>query len=72
MESEKSILTRRQFGRTALTLSAAAAFPGLLGASERHAKEEAANKSVTGADSLSAHAAARDLLYGAAVVPECP
>lgn len=54
--------TRRQFGKAAVAAWAAAAF------SKRLLAAEAAD--FTGAASLRAHAAARGMLYGAAVVPE--
>lgn len=67
-ENGRSQLTRRDFGRAALTLAAAASLPGLLRAQEKNAPS--VTESVTGPDSLRAHAAARRLLYGAAVDPE--
>jgi endo-1,4-beta-xylanase len=51
-----------------MALGAAAMLPGWLWAQEKDAP--VASKSVTGADSLRAHAAARGLLYGAAIDPE--
>src|SRR5579871_6003153 len=67
--------TRREVGRAALMAGAVAASPALFGQHPfRHKKEknEAVDPiapSVTGTNSLRAHAAARGLLYGAAVVP---
>ncbi len=66
--AENPELTRRQFGRAALALGASAMLPGWMCAEELDA--EAASVSFTGRDSLRVHAAARGLLYGAAVVPE--
>jgi len=63
----RSEWTRREFGRGALALGAAAALPGWLRAEANDA--EAALESWTGTNSLRAHAAARGLLYGAAVNP---
>ncbi len=60
-------MTRRQFGRAALALGTAAALPGWLRAQQNAAP--AASVSVSGPDSLRAHAAARGLLYGTAVNP---
>jgi endo-1,4-beta-xylanase len=58
--------TRREFGRAVLAVGAAAATPEwLIG---EQAGGGAVN--VTGPDSLRAHAAARGLLYGTAVVPQ--
>ena len=60
-------VTRRQFGTAALTLGASAMLPGWMRA---HAMDSPATSlSVTGPNSLRAHAAARGLLYGAAVNP---
>ncbi len=67
-ESGRLELTRRQFAKAALALGAAAALPGWLKAQEIEAP--AASTSVTGANSLRAHATARGLLYGTAVDPE--
>jgi endo-1,4-beta-xylanase len=55
--------TRRQVGKAALGLAAAARIPRWL-----HAAQSGMN--VAGPESLRAHAAARGMFYGAAVVPE--
>jgi len=68
-ESGKSHLTRRQFGRAALSMGAVAAMPGWLRASENKILAMPPNMGITGPDSLRAHAAARGLLYGTAVNP---
>jgi endo-1,4-beta-xylanase len=68
-EPGKSHLTRRQFGKSALAMGVAAALPGWLRASDHRAPVAPAPFRVTGPDSLRAHAAARGLLYGAAVNP---
>ncbi|MGA2671918.1 MAG: endo-1,4-beta-xylanase [Terracidiphilus sp.] len=65
-ETGNSHLTRRQFGRGVLALGAVAGLPRWLQASK---PAPPAHLSITGADSLRAHAAARGLLYGAAVIP---
>ena len=73
---DASRVTRRQFGWTALGVGAAAALGlGWAAVEEpqwRLKKQYAAtvDPAVTGANSLGAHAAARGLLYGAAVDPE--
>lgn len=77
-DSQRSQWTRREFGRGALTAAALSALTASLNSSagwalskkkkEQPAATPAAPK-VTGPDSLRAHAAARGLLYGAAVNP---
>jgi endo-1,4-beta-xylanase len=57
------MLTRRQIGKAALSMAAAAGVPKWLRAAQN-------GMNVAGADSLRAHATAHGLLYGAAVVPE--
>jgi endo-1,4-beta-xylanase len=66
-ENGKPELTRRQFGKTTLALGAVAALPGWMLAQEKDS--HSALENVTGPNSLRAHAAARGLLYGAAVNP---
>ena len=58
-----NLWTRRQVGKAALGIAASAGFACWLRASQ-------GNMNVSGADSLRAHAAARGMYYGAAVVPE--
>jgi endo-1,4-beta-xylanase len=67
--TEKSITqwTRREFGRATVAVGAATAIPGWLKCEEMEGGAEAND---SGADSLRAHAAARGLMYGAAVVPQ--
>jgi endo-1,4-beta-xylanase len=65
-ETCNSHLTRRRFGQGALAMGAAAALPGWLRASDGAVP---ANLNIRAGDSLRAHAAARGLLYGAAVNP---
>ncbi|MGB8260415.1 MAG: endo-1,4-beta-xylanase [Terracidiphilus sp.] len=61
---------RREFGRLALAAGGCAIFPGWLRAAGNRAPKPApASPGVTGPDSLRAHAAARGLLYGSAVIP---
>ncbi len=77
MKSAAPVITRRQFGRTALIAGAAAGALGLSAAGvtgwrslrRRQLYATATRADITGANSLAAHAAARGLLYGAAVVP---
>jgi endo-1,4-beta-xylanase len=66
-ENRNTEMTRRQFSRAALALGATAVLPGWMLAQEMDSP--AASASVTGSNSLRAHAAARGLLYGAAVNP---
>jgi endo-1,4-beta-xylanase len=61
--------TRRQFGRAALAVGAAASLPAWLAAGKRRLPALPATPKVTGQDSLRAHAAVRGLLFGAAVNP---
>ncbi len=56
--------TRREFGRAVIAAGAVTAAPRWLNA------EQVQTGGVTGADSLRAHAEARGLMYGAAVVPQ--
>ncbi len=58
--------TRRQFGKAALAMGAAAAIPKWLEGEQT----SGAAASVTGANSLRAHAEARGLMYGTAVIPD--
>lgn len=68
-EPGNSHLTRRQFEKAALAMGLAAARPGWLGALGRRKPEAAPGLNVTGPGSLRAHAAARGLMFGAAVNP---
>jgi len=65
-EQSSELWTRREFGRGVLALGAAGAIP------ERLIGEQSggATMNVTGQDSLRAHATARGLMYGTAVVPQ--
>ncbi|MGA9584272.1 MAG: endo-1,4-beta-xylanase, partial [Terracidiphilus sp.] len=56
------------FGRVAMAAGAAVAMPGWMGGEQNTGGEAVAD--VMGANSLRAHADARGLLYGAAVVPQ--
>ncbi len=58
--------TRREFGRAVMAAGAVAAVPRWLEGEQT----PSAAVSVTGADSLRAHAEARGLMYGTAVVPQ--
>src|SRR5579871_4179617 len=68
----KGIVTRRQFGCGLIAAGAALAAPRLMPALGKHHALPGLPPppAVSGAESLRAHAAARGLLYGAAVVPE--
>jgi endo-1,4-beta-xylanase len=66
-ENGKQELTRRQFGGAALALGAAALLPGWMRAQE--VDSTAASVRFAGSNSLRTHAAARGLIYGAAVNP---
>ena len=68
-EMRGSQWTRRQFGKTAFVLGATAALPGWLSAEQATSRGEAV-PDVMGANSLRAHAQARGLMYGTAVVPQ--
>lgn len=70
-QSGKGPLTRRQFGRFALSLGAASTLSGWMRASAIQTPEPALAPRVLvgGANSLRAHAEARGLLYGVAVDP---
>jgi endo-1,4-beta-xylanase len=65
--AENPELTRREFGRAALALGASAMLPGWMRAQELDAQPPSV--SFSGPNSLRFHAAARGLLYGAAVNP---
>jgi endo-1,4-beta-xylanase len=73
-EDDKPQMTRREFGRT-VAATGSAALVSTLGVAEwrlmdRNQRLKAATRTdVTGVNSLAAHAAARGLVYGAAVVP---
>ena len=75
MKTGKSRITRRQFGWAALGVGAAGALGlGWVAVEEpkwrrKRQYDAAVEPGVTGANSLEAHAAARGLLYGAAVDP---
>jgi endo-1,4-beta-xylanase len=66
MKQERSIWTRREFGKAAVIAGATAAMPVWV----RGEQNASAVPDVMGADSLRAHADARGLLIGAAVVPQ--
>lgn len=68
-EKSRAQWTRRQFGKTAFVLGAAAALPGWLSAEQATSRGEAV-PDVMGANSLREHAQARGLMYGTAVVPQ--
>jgi len=59
--------TRREFGRAMLAMGTGAGIPRWLRAAQT---ATGAGANVTGSDSLRAHAAARGLMYGTAVVPQ--
>jgi endo-1,4-beta-xylanase len=61
------MLTRRQWMKQAAGVTAVAAMPGLLGSKALAGKPPNDDRSITGAGSLKAHAAARGLLTGCAV-----
>jgi endo-1,4-beta-xylanase len=61
------MLTRREWMRQAAGVTAVAAMPGLLSGRTVAGRPENRNQEITGAGSLKAHAAARELLTGCAV-----
>jgi len=68
-QNRRRVLTRRQFGRMAMSLGATSTLPGWLRPFTGQAQDAAPGVLVGGANSLRAHAEARGLLYGVAVDP---